>query len=258
MKTTIFYFSATGNSLKVARDIAQKVGNAELVPISRAIKKPITLSSDAIGLVFPVYAWGLPLIVADFITKLPAKNRSYFFAVATCGGSVARTLTQTEKMLNARGIKLSAGFKLPMPGNYTPLYGAISEDKQKQMFQKEKQSVKNIVDIVKQQKQAPINRGHFLTNWLLSGIIYKQFMSHVKRSDTSFWVTDKCNGCGVCQKICPVENIRLIDKKPAWLHKCEQCLACLHWCPEQAIQFGKKTLPRKRYHHPDIKPSDLY
>ncbi|MBN1673737.1 MAG: hypothetical protein JXR37_22005 [Kiritimatiellae bacterium] len=47
------------------------------------------------------------------------------------------------------------------------------------------------------------------------------------------------------------------NEKPSWLHRCEQCLACLHWCPQEAIQVGKKTVGRARYHHPDVRARDL-
>ena len=75
--------------------------------------------------------------------------------------------------------------------------------------------------------------------------------------DKQFWVTDRCNSCGICVKVCPVNNINLIEGKPVWQHKCEHCLGCLQWCPKEAIQFGKSTAKRKRYHHPDIKVQDF-
>lgn len=34
----------------------------------------------------------------------------------------------------------------------------------------------------------------------------------------------------------------------------EQCLACIKWCPQETIQFGKKTPRYKRYHH--LPPAD--
>jgi Fe-S-cluster-containing hydrogenase component 2 len=58
-------------------------------------------------------------------------------------------------------------------------------------------------------------------------------------------------------RVCPVGNIRLVDGRPKWQHRCEQCLACLQWCPEQALQFGKHTARRERYHHPQISVKDL-
>jgi MinD superfamily P-loop ATPase len=75
--------------------------------------------------------------------------------------------------------------------------------------------------------------------------------------DRSFWTQEQCNHCGLCQRICPVKNIQLVNGMPSWLHHCEQCLACLHWCPQEAIQFGKSTISRQRYHHPEVKQEDL-
>jgi len=70
--------------------------------------------------------------------------------------------------------------------------------------------------------------------------------------DREFVVGEHCNGCGICQEICPAENIHMLQKRPEWLHHCEQCLACLQWCPNTAIQYGKKTINYDRYHHPEI------
>ena len=74
--------------------------------------------------------------------------------------------------------------------------------------------------------------------------------------DKSFHSDGRCDGCGICRKVCPVNNIEMIDNKPSWKHHCEQCFACLQWCPKEAIQLGKETIG-KRYHHPDIKLADM-
>ncbi len=39
MKAVIYYFSGTGNSLKVAKDIAAGLGDTEIISIGEAIKK---------------------------------------------------------------------------------------------------------------------------------------------------------------------------------------------------------------------------
>jgi len=256
MKTAIFYFSATGNSLKVARDLANELGNTELISIL-TINKKYDISADRFGIVFPVYAWGLPLIVVEFIKNFkPIIKPKYFFAVATCGGSTGKTLVQLRDLLRKTGIHLNSGFKIQMPGNYVPLYDICSPQTQKKSFDNEKMMINHISAIIKDEKEF-LEIGFPLTNWILSGIFYPLFASHVKLSDKKFWVTENCNGCGICKKVCPASNIELKEKKPVWLHKCEQCMACLHWCPEKAIQFAKSTIKRNRYHHPDIKLTDI-
>ena len=79
----------------------------------------------------------------------------------------------------------------------------------------------------------------------------------VHKLDKNFWVDDKCNRCGICLKVCPANNIEMIDEKPTWHHRCEQCLACIQWCPQEAIQYGRKTLKYLRYHHPEVTLQDM-
>ncbi len=86
---------------------------------------------------------------------------------------------------------------------------------------------------------------------------YKSFIEKVNTEDENYYTDEKCNGCGICQKICPVDNIKLVNDKPEWQHKCQQCLCCLHYCPQKAIQFGEYTPGRERYNHPHIKVKEL-
>ncbi len=86
---------------------------------------------------------------------------------------------------------------------------------------------------------------------------YENFLKEVNTMDEKYYSDEKCNGCGICQKICPVDNIKLVNEKPEWQHKCQFCLACLHYCPQEAIQYGKNTLGRERYNHPNITVKEL-
>ena len=256
MKTTIYYFSSTGNSLIVARELAEKLGETVVSSIPKTINQELDLSADRIGIVFPVYIWGMPVIVSKFLKKFKNIKDKYIFAVATYGGFPAGTLLQVEKQLKEQGSKLNAGFGVRMPGNYTPMYGAISEKKQLSMFKNKNSKTEEIVKSINNRIEK-IEKNFFLTNLLFSSVIYKLSIKNINNMDKKFWVTDKCNSCGVCVKVCPVNNINLIEGKPVWQHKCEHCLGCLQWCLKEAIQFGKSTAKRKRYHHPDVKVQDF-
>ena len=256
MKTAIFYFSGTGNCLKVARDLAGELGESEVTSIPKAINSEIDGSAEAIGIVYPVYMWGEPLLVAEFIKKLKPLKDKYIFAVATYGGACGDALGQTAGQFESQGQRLSAGFAVKMPGNYTPLYGAISEEKQARIFRKEEERVKEITCIVKDKRPYKIEKNFILIN-LLSRFVYKLASPKIPVMDSGFWVDQKCNGCGICEKACPVNNISLPAGKPQWRHSCQQCLACLHWCPQEAIQYKKSTLARKRYRNPYVTLNDF-
>ena len=257
MSNKIFYFSGTGNSLAVARELAKELGETAVIPISEAIKGDISLNAERIGIVFPVYMFGLPLMVAEFVKKLKCPTQAYVFAVATYGGLLAATLIQMKKLLARNNITLAAGFNIIMPSNYIPLYDIEPDEKLSKNLEKAKAKMLEIAEIIKKRKVAPVAAGNFLVNALFSGLIYKISSPRIPAMDKSYRATDKCNGCGICESVCPVNNIEMANGKPVWKHKCEQCVACLHWCPQEAIQFGSKTATRRRYHHPDIKLEDM-
>ena len=75
-------------------------------------------------------------------------------------------------------------------------------------------------------------------------------------TDKSIYADDKCNGCAICAKVCPVQNIKMVDNKPVWQHRCEMCLACAEWCPIKAIHHWNRA-EGIVYHHPNVKISDM-
>jgi len=251
MKTSIYYFTGTGNSLVVARDIAEKLGDTELIPINKTDK----IKGDRIGVVFPVYMFGLPLIVKRFLEKL--KTGKYIFAVATCGGMAGGTINKVRNILHKNNMKLDAGFVVDMPGNYIPMYGAKPKKVQDKLFSKEKEKTELIAKYVISKKTGRYDNNNIILRTLFSSIIYNLASNKIPKYDKNFWADDNCNGCRICEKVCPVKNIKMEDDKPVWQGHCEQCFACLQWCPKEAIQYGKNTKTRKRYHHPDVSLKDM-
>ncbi|MGN0634034.1 MAG: EFR1 family ferrodoxin [Oscillospiraceae bacterium] len=66
-------------------------------------------------------------------------------------------------------------------------------------------------------------------------------------SAKKFYVSDKCSGCGKCAERCPLNNIKTAGGKPVWGNDCTHCMACIAGCPNEAIEYGKKTIGKPRY-----------
>lgn len=251
MKTDIFFYTGTGNSLWTARRLAAELGDAETIPMSAHFATAIASGAGAIGIVFPVHIWGLPRRVIAFVDALEQAGSRYHFAVAVNAGQVAATLIQLKERMRKRGMSLAAGFELAMPSNYIPWGGPGPEEEQLRRFEAARNKIGRIAAAAAARERLPVEKGPLWQNILLTGFNRLAF-SRVPSMDKSFWVDEKCDGCGICKAICPSGNIDLPGAKPAWQHRCEQCLACIQWCPQEAIQLGKKTPRYKRYRHPEV------
>jgi len=256
MKTSIFYYTGTGNSLWVARQTASALREARVQSMPEWLLARPPIDAESIGLVFPVYIWGVPAPVMRFVTALPDLRDRYFFAFATNGGQVSNTLVQLEKIMAGRGLRLSAGFDITMPSNYIPWGGPGPKHIQQQRFQAAQARIAAKVPALMQGLLMPIEKGPLWQRIVFSAINRLSF-NQVPKMDSKFWADDKCTNCGICAKVCPARNITIESGKPLWHHTCEQCFACLQWCPSEAIQYGKRTVRFERYHHPDVVLKDV-
>ena len=68
-----------------------------------------------------------------------------------------------------------------------------------------------------------------------------------------------CIGCGRCVELCPQNNVHLKNGKPVWGKNCTHCMACICYCPKEAIEYGEKSKGKPRYHveAPEKKQQDV-
>ena len=256
MKTRLYVYTGTGNSLWIARQLALGLQEA-IIEFMPNLSRDFMVEANQVGIIFPVHIWGLPNHVIQFIKQLQVKPGTYLFALAVNAGQVAATLLQLQKLISTQGLSLASGYSIVMPTNYTPWGGPGPVEAQQRLFKEAQEKVKTITGPILKGEQKEIERGPFWQNILFSWF-YKMSFRQVHKMDKNFWVDDKCNNCGICLKVCPVNNIEIISEKPSWLHRCEQCFACLQWCPQEAIQHGKKTTKYPRYNHPEVTLKDMF
>ncbi|HEY1407198.1 MAG TPA: EFR1 family ferrodoxin [Spirochaetota bacterium] len=258
MTTDIFFFSGTGNTLSVARGLAALLEGTTVRPIRDFHdEKNIESTADRIVIAFPVYIFGVPLIVQEFIGKLSVRGNAKVYALTTYGGMLARAILSFRSLCEGRGIHLSGGFGVKMPGNYFPMYDVSPEMTQQKVFRAADAALRAIAPVIREGKKAGFDRSLGPLGIFLTYVMRKRVEKQIRGSDRNFITDGKCNACGRCVRVCPVENIELVGSKVIMKGKCEMCFACFHWCPQQAIQYGKKTAARGRYHHPSIELKDI-
>ena len=101
MKTTIYYYTGTGNSLWTARTSRGRSGTRSSSRCTLRRGERVKADGDAVGLVFPVHMWGVPSLALEFLGKLEKDPSRYYFAVAVNAGQVSRTLVQLRNLMRA-------------------------------------------------------------------------------------------------------------------------------------------------------------
>ena len=254
MKTEIYYFSGTGNTLKLARDLAKKLDQCELIPIVKNWKKKsINSDADCIGLFFPLYYLRLPIIVEEFIKKIKLYPSTYIFVVITYYRSFkGYAIHQIKRLYRNNNLILKAGFYIRMPTNFIAHYKVPLLKEQQKLFTNASIKIDEIYENIINRSLKYDKEPYYLIFPFISSILKFKF-----RDVRYFWADSKCNGCGICKRICLNNNISIVDKKPHWDNRCIDCFSCIHFCFQKAIQYKKKTIYKERYHHPDISYKDI-
>lgn len=249
----IFYFSGTGNSLALSKEISKRLENVHLVSMGNEASYTLNEPYDTIGFIYPTYFGGAPAKVIDFVSKLKIRPNqdTYCYAVTTCGGLAANALPHVNEALKTSTNKtLNYGAVLKMFSNYVVLYDM--KPNVKEITEKSYREMGSIIEAIvtkAEKKTKSVNP--------LAHFYYKAQMKITPKRDHHFTVSEACTACGLCSQVCPVQNVEIIEGKPAFHHHCEQCVACIQYCPTKAINYKNKTQNRRRYTHPDISIEEM-
>lgn len=258
MKTTLYYFTGTGNSLWAARELARHIPDTNLVPMARLIHEggEIVAPEGRIGFVFPVYIGGPPLLVADFAGKIDLNNADDIFAFVTMAGAGDGAWKRLNSILKKRSYKLKAAYSVKTPTNYMLLGDVLPEDQEIDVIAAARSDIERIAGKINRGEKE-FEKGPFLMNWVNSAL-YPLLKGQLRAQGARFRADESCNNCGTCELVCPVFNITVTGvNPPEWGNACESCFACINYCPRSAIQSGRKTATRGRYHHPNVSIKDL-
>ena len=244
----IFYLSGSGNSLYAARQLAEKLEDCRLETIGSYLRKPYDVKDEVVGIVSPVYCFALPPMMAKFLEKLQAKP-NYCFGVVTMGGNQGRALKQMSDALATKKITLNYAQAVLMPDNF---FGIPLEKRLDELKAAEPVIAKFAEEVAEGKADVASVKEAMLWKLFGTSASWWYLKNRLKFENMTVDAT-KCVSCGICAEVCQMENITMVDGKPAFGKNCASCLGCFHWCPQSAISAGKLTLDNsKRYVNPNI------
>nr|WP_325182156.1 EFR1 family ferrodoxin [uncultured Oscillibacter sp.] len=244
----VFYFSGTGNSRYAAQRIAAALGD-QLLSMNDHIKagdtSPVT-TDERLVIVTPTYAWRIPRLVEDWLrrTEFPGARQTWF--VMTCGGEIGNAVKYNHALCREKRLADMGTGQIVMPENYIAMFNAPRAEEARQIVAKAEPDIDNAVSVIVAGQAFPAPRGS-LSDCFKSGPVNPIFYTVFVKAK-AFAAGDACTGCGQCVRLCPTNNITIKNNRPVWGGNCTHCMACICRCPAEAIEYGKKSAGKPRYH----------
>ena len=244
----ILYFSASGNSEYVAKNIGY-LNSDEVINLTNYLKKGEALdltSEKPYLLVCPIYLSTIPCIVRNLLIKSSLKGNSNFYFIMTCAGSgESGASIDARKLCKALNMTYKGIEHLSMPQDYLMFFTVLNKDENDIKFNKAIANIENLSLRIKNEENFDLSKAK-LIHKLTVKPVEKMFNSWFIKPK-KFYTNNKCVSCGLCSKVCPLNNITLDNNKPVWGKQCIHCTACINKCPKGAIEYGKKTEGKNRY-----------
>ena len=243
----ILYFSGTGNSRMAAEKIQQKTGD-EMVSLNERIKKGDSgelCSETPFVFVAPTYAWQMPRVVRDHIraTSFAGSRKAYF--ILTCGSDVGNAQKYAKALCEEKQMAYMGLAGVVMPENYIVMFSPPQPEKAKRIIEKGMQRMEALCADI--QRERPLADAHIsLMDRIKSAWVHAAFYPFCVHAK-GFFATDACVGCGKCERLCPLNNVHIVDGRPVWKNRCTHCMACIGACPRAAIEYKNKTQGKVRY-----------
>jgi len=245
MNKEIYYFTGTGNTLQISKEVAKNLGDTSLISISSLLNQNIVeTDADIIGIIFPVYFLNEPKIVEDFFSKLRTKEGSYIFVICNCGAQYEGTLKISVDKLAKSNNKVSSTFNVFMPDNSIAF--PTPKEKHEPMIKEMIARCKEIAKLINK-REVVESKGNKAAS-LFGRTVMKGICKRILGFDSMKLNESKCINCSICEKVCPINNITNNGDKPCWGDNCHMCFACIHYCPQKAVTY-KRQNPNKDYQY---------
>ena len=238
----ILYFTATGNSLYVAKQLSEN-------PISiPQVKSGAVFKNDTIGIVCPVYCGEIPKAVLNFIKNSKFESE-YMFLILTYGMDETDSAEFTFNQCKEFGVEFDYIACIKMVDNYLPAFDMAAE---KQIDKKISEQMSVIItDINSRKKGVPTATD--AGRKLHKRVAMMNKIMPSANNGSALKITDKCVGCKICEQVCPIGNIVVLTNYAQRLNKkCEFCLACVHNCPNNANTLKRERNPNERYRNENV------
>ena len=245
----VLYFSATGNTEFIAKQLAARTGDGciNLLDRIKANDQAPIHSEKPFVICAPIYVCEIPRFMAAFLKKLTFTGNKDVYFILTSGGYCGPAGKLLKKIFKKKKMVCHGHAEFKMPRNYvaSDAYPMLEKEEVEQRILSSFRQLDGVAaDILAGNDLTARHASIFET---LVTLPINPVWCKYKLTAKKFYVKDNCIGCGKCEKLCPLNNVTVTDKKPTWGKQCTHCMACISNCPVRAIEYGNVTPKKQPY-----------
>lgn len=250
-KLIIYYFTGTGNALAVANWISQIAKEQNILVEIRKITPSLFIQKNdlagntLIGFCYPTHGFNAPPVVIDFLLRFPKMKNRIFVLNTRAGMKISKFFTPgisglaqllPATILRIKGFKIVGFQPIDLPSNWISVHPGLRQKVVDSIFERCERISKQFAIKILSGKRVYKGLNSLPIDLLISPISVAYYFYGRFFLAKTFIADSNCNGCGLCEKECPVDAISLKNNRPFWIYKCESCMHCMNSCPQRAIQ----------------------
>ncbi|MBQ2961001.1 MAG: EFR1 family ferrodoxin [Oscillospiraceae bacterium] len=245
----VLYYSATGNTEYIAQEIAKRLDDECLNLLDRIKAKDNSLlrSKKPFVICAPIIVCEMPRFLSDYLENQSFLGSREVYFIFTSGGYCGIAGVLAKKLVEKKMMTYCGHAEFRMPRNYVAS-DAYSQHTQEEIEERILESHSKLDDVAELIKSGQELSARKVQLWeTVVTVPFNPVWVKYKLTAKDFYSTDKCIGCGMCERRCPLNNIKLKDKRPVWGNSCTHCMACIGNCPVEAIEYGDITQKKEKY-----------
>lgn len=236
----VLYFSATGNTEFVANEIANGIGDECLNLLDKVKNQDYSfINSDKPYIICaPVYVCEMPRFMAAYLKKIELLGNKEVYFVFTSGGYAGISGQLAEGIVKKKDMIYKGHAEVKMPRNYVANdhYPMLEVEEIENRIKNACNELSGIIEIIK--TGGNLTARHIQLWETVVTVPFNPVWCKLKFTTKDFYTIDKCVGCGKCEKLCPLNNVKVVGGEPIWGDNCTHCMACIGNCPTAAIKYG--------------------
>ena len=257
-KLIVYYFSGTGNSLKVALWLSQTAKEMNMETELINIANVATLHQSAptpdalLAFTSPVHGFNYPPVMLHFIHRFPKGKNDILLINTRAGMLIGKWITPglsgitfyfSGLRLLRKGYHIKAMYPVDLPSNWISVHPGLNEQTVTYLHEQNKKRVSSFAHkVLTGQPEFKKAASELIQDVIVAPVALGYYFFGRFMFAKTYFASAECDKCDACVKNCPVKAIIKVNNRPFWTLRCEKCMRCMSNCPKKAIETAHGSL----------------